>query len=254
MKLTTLPGISLMLMMSSAGAAEGQVFNDLSDTAPQLQKYTASVLENDLWKRPQLAPRERSMVTLAALIADNQSAQLPQEVNRALDNGVKPVELSGIITQLAFYTGWPGAMSAVSVARKIFQERNIDAASLTLPDGDLLPVDEESEAKRAAAVRDNVTPTAPELAKYTDEVLFADLWRRKDLSPRDRSLVTMAALITRGQSEQLTFHLNRAMDNGLTQEEAGEVITQLAFYAGWPDAMSAITVAKKVFETRKKIQ
>jgi 4-carboxymuconolactone decarboxylase len=81
-------------------------------------------------------------------------------------------------------------------------------------------------------------------------VLFGDLWQRPDLSSRDRSLVTMAALIANGQAEQLPFHANRAMDNGLTQQEASEVVTHVAFYAGWPRAMSAVPVMKQVFETR----
>lgn len=88
----------------------------------------------------------------------------------------------------------------------------------------------------------------PKLVSLTDEVLFGDVWERKELSPRDRSLITVAALIAGGNSEQLSFHLTRAKDNGLTETELKEVITHLAFYAGWPRAMSALSVAKRVFE------
>jgi 4-carboxymuconolactone decarboxylase len=88
---------------------------------------------------------------------------------------------------------------------------------------------------------------APKLAELTDDVLFGDVWARPDLSPRDRSLITVASLITGGNTEQLTGHLQRAKDNGLTEAELKEVIIHLAFYAGWPKAMSAITVAKQVF-------
>lgn len=88
----------------------------------------------------------------------------------------------------------------------------------------------------------------PKLVSLTDEVLFGDVWERKDLSPRDRSLITVAALIAGGNSEQLSFHLTRAKDNGLTETELKEVITHLAFYAGWPWAMSALSVAKRIFE------
>jgi 4-carboxymuconolactone decarboxylase len=90
----------------------------------------------------------------------------------------------------------------------------------------------------------------PGLVQYTTDVLFRDLWLRPDLAPRDRSLVTVSALIAAGQVAQITFHLNRAMDNGLTQTEAAEVITHLAFYAGWPNAMSAVPVAKDIFDKR----
>jgi 4-carboxymuconolactone decarboxylase len=82
----------------------------------------------------------------------------------------------------------------------------------------------------------------------TSDVLFGDVWEGKELAPRDRSLITVAALITGGNSEQLPFHLNKAKENGLTETELKEVITHLAFYAGWPKAMSALTVAKQVFE------
>ncbi len=93
---------------------------------------------------------------------------------------------------------------------------------------------------------------APGLVQFTTEILFRDLWLRPDLAPRDRSLVTVSALIASGQVAQVSFHLNRAMDYGLTQEQAGEVITHLAFYAGWPSAFSALPVAKDVFEKRPK--
>jgi 4-carboxymuconolactone decarboxylase len=88
---------------------------------------------------------------------------------------------------------------------------------------------------------------APRLANYTDDVLFGDVWLGKELSQRDRSLVTVTALVAGGHTEQLPFHLNRAKENGLTEAELVGVITHLAFYVGWPKAMSAISVAKECF-------
>jgi 4-carboxymuconolactone decarboxylase len=82
---------------------------------------------------------------------------------------------------------------------------------------------------------------------FTDDVLFGDAWKRPQLSPRDRSLITVAALTAGGNGEQLTFHLRYAKDNGATEEELIEAITHLAFYAGWPKAFSAMAVAKQVF-------
>jgi len=113
-----------------------------------------------------------------------------------------------------------------------------------------LPLDKEAEEKRATAVEQQFGMVAPGLVQNTTDVLFRDLWLRPDLAPRDRSLVTVSALIASGQVAQITYHLNRAMDNGLTREEAGEVVTQLAFYAGWPNAFSALPVVKDVFEKR----
>ena len=88
---------------------------------------------------------------------------------------------------------------------------------------------------------------APKLAELTDEVLFGDMWERPELAKRDRSLVTVAALVTGGNTEQLVSHLRLAKANGLTETELKEAIMHLAFYAGWPKAMSAIQVAKRVF-------
>jgi 4-carboxymuconolactone decarboxylase len=88
---------------------------------------------------------------------------------------------------------------------------------------------------------------SPKLVELTDDVLFGDIWKRPGLSPRDRSLITVATLIANGSTEQLSGHLRIAQQNGLTQDELTETITHLAFYAGWPRAMSAVTVAKKVF-------
>ncbi len=91
---------------------------------------------------------------------------------------------------------------------------------------------------------------APGVVHYTGELLFRDLWLRPALTPRDRSLVTISALIASGQVAQITYHLNRATDNGLTKAQASEVLTQLAFYAGWPNVFSAIPMVKSVFEKR----
>ena len=118
--------------------------------------------------------------------------------------------------------------------------------------GPLLPLDEAAEADRADGVQQQFGAVSPGVVQYTSEVLFRDLWLRPGLSPRDRSLVTVSALIASGQVAQLQSHLNRAMDNGLTQAQAGEVITHLAFYAGWPNAFSALPIAKEVFERRPR--
>lgn len=89
---------------------------------------------------------------------------------------------------------------------------------------------------------------APGLVHYTDEVLFDEVWERPALGKRDRSFATVAALITSGKIEQLNFHIPFALENGVTAEEIKELITHLAFYVGWPSAMSAMTVAKNVLK------
>jgi 4-carboxymuconolactone decarboxylase len=89
---------------------------------------------------------------------------------------------------------------------------------------------------------------APKLAELTDNVLFGDVWARPGLSQRDRSLVTVSALIAMNRPDQLRSHMARARQNGVTEEEIVETITHLAFYAGWPNAISAVGVAREVFK------
>lgn len=105
-----------------------------------------------------------------------------------------------------------------------------------------------SEEKQPSAISQQLGDFAPKLVDYTDRVLFGEVWPGAELSQRDRSIVTVTALIAGGHTEQLPFHLNKARENGVTEEEIVGIITHLAFYAGWPRAMSAIAIAKNVFK------
>ena len=97
-----------------------------------------------------------------------------------------------------------------------------------------------------AAPQSGIADTAPKLFELTENVLLADVWERPGLSKRDRSLITVSSLISLNRTEQLPFHLNKALENGVTREELIEAITHLAFYAGWPNAMSAVRIAKEL--------
>jgi len=244
--------LSAAIALLSLTAPSFAQMGDVRMVAPALEKYRQDRLFGELWRRPGLAPRDRSIVTIAALIARNQTSEMPYYLNLALDNGVKPREISEIITHLAFYAGWANAMSAVSVAKEVFAQRKIGSDQLPAASPKLLPLDEAAEADRAARVGQQFGGVAPGVVQYTTDVLFRDLWLRPDLAPRDRSLVTVSALVASGQVAQIPYHLNRAMDNGLTQAQASEVFTQLAFYGGWPNVFSALPVAKDVFEKRTR--
>ena len=223
---------------------------DVKAVAPALENYTQGTLLGDVWKRPSLSARDRSIVTLAALIARNQTVEMAFYMNRALDNGVKPAEISETITHLAFYSGWANAMSAVTVAKDVFAARNIGTDQLPSAAPKLLPLDEAAENQRASLVGTQFESVSPGVVHYTAHALFRDLWLRPDLAPRDRSLVTVSALVAAGQVAQIPYHLGRAMDNGMTKEQAGEVLTHLAFYVGWPNVFSALPVFKDVLEKR----
>ena len=250
---------SLFLMVSPSVQAEQPDIagrrlspDDVRRVAPALEKYTQERLYGEVWKRPGLTPRDRSIITIAALIARDLTLPMPYYFNQALDNGVKPSEISEIITHLAFYSGWANAMAAVGPARDVFAQRGIGPDQVAPASPALLRLDEAAEADRAARVGQQFGAVVPGIVQYTTDILFRDLWLRPDLAPRDRSLVTVSALIASGQVAQIPYHLNRAMDSGLTQEQAAEVITHLAFYVGWPNAFSALPVAKDVFEKRPK--
>jgi len=100
------------------------------------------------------------------------------------------------------------------------------------------------------SARDAVRDVVPDLIGYTEKWLFGEVWERPQLKKRDRSLIVVATLIALGRERQLVGHLNRALDNGVTKEEISEIITHLAFYAGWPAAMTAAQIAKDVFASR----
>jgi 4-carboxymuconolactone decarboxylase len=107
--------------------------------------------------------------------------------------------------------------------------------------------------KSTTNVRKSLGDFAPKLVDLTENVLFGDIWERPGLSKRDRSLITCAALIATGKTEQMNFHFPNAIKNGVTREEIVEMITHLAFYVGWPGAMSAVTRAKEML-TREDAQ
>ena len=107
------------------------------------------------------------------------------------------------------------------------------------------PITQQPEPASAAA--ELLGDFAPKLVQLTEDVLFADIWERKELSRRDRSLITVAALVALNRPDQLRFHLGRAVENGVRTQELIEAITHLAFYSGWPNAMTAMTIAKELF-------
>lgn len=245
----------LLLIAASTGHAQTGGNSMLSSeeiraVAPALDRYTQERLLGEVWKRAGLPARDRCIVTLAVLITRDQRIELPYYMNRALDSGLKPSEISEIITHLAFYSGWGNAMSAAAVASEVFARRGIKADPMATASSKLLPLDESAERQRAEIVEQQFGGVAPGVVHYTAVALFRDLWLRPELAPRDRSLVTVSALVASGQVAQIGYHLNRAMDNGLTQTEASEALTQLAFYAGWPNVFSALPVVKDVFAKR----
>ena len=247
---TLIAGLSILVPTSAYSDARSSAA--VRTVAPALERYRSEVIQGNLWKRAGLGTRDRSIVTLAALIARNQTAELADTIAVALDNGVKPAEISEVITHLAFYAGWGNAMSAVSVTKDVFAARKISPEQLAQATPQLLPLNEAAEADRAKRVGDQFGAVFPGVTDYTTGVLFRELWLRPDLAPRDRSLVTISSLVASGQVAQLGGHINIGMNNGLKQAEIAEALTHLAFYAGWPNVFSAMPVARETFEKRPR--
>lgn len=246
------PVVAAMAALSLSAPIEAQERKSVAPkamqaAAPGLAGYTDEVLFGDVWVDPALSPRDRSVVTVSVLIATGKTAQLTGHLGRALDNGVTPAEIAGVVTHLAFYTGWPNAVSSLEVIDKVFTDRGVDRAVLHAPLAASLPVP-ASDAARTRTVAATIGPVAPKLAALTNDTLFGDLWRRPDLSPRDRSLVTIAALAANGDEAGLAFHLDLGLKNGLTRAQIGDALTHLAFYAGWPKATEGAAVAGAVFK------
>lgn len=249
---TIVAATAFALLSSGALAAEVKktIPGAVEKVSPALQAYSIDNLAGDVWADESLAVRDRALVTFVALMTRHETEGLGRYIELALQAGVTPLELSETITHLAFYTGWGNATAAAEAAAPVFEARGVTADDLALVESDLLPLNEEAEAGRQKFVSETFGSVSAGVVRDTEKLLFRDLWLRPGLAPRDRSLVTVAALIAAGQAEQMSFHLNKAMDNGLSQEEAGAVLSHLAFYTGWPKVFSAMPVAKQVFESR----
>jgi 4-carboxymuconolactone decarboxylase len=206
---------------------------------------TDDVLYGDVWRRPDLSPRDRSLVTITALIAMGKTTPLAGHLGRALDNGLRPAEASGLLAHLAIYCGWPSAVAALDAYEQVYTARKIDTAALRA-ESPRLPAP-ASDAARAEAVTEGFAAVAPKFVQLTNAVVFDDLWRRSDLSPRDRSLVTIVALAAMGDNDQLEFYLRRGIEGGLTREQIVEAVTHVGFYAGWVRATKTMTAISRSF-------
>jgi len=214
--------------------------------APGLAALTDEVLFGDVWRRPELPPRDRSLVTITALIATRQPGPLAGHLGRALDNGVRPGEASGVLAHLAVYCGWPSAVAALDAYDQVYTARKVDTGALGAAGQRLSPPG--SDAARAGSMNEALGTVAPKFVQLTNEVVFGDLWQRPDLTLRDRSLVTIAAVAAMGDDDQLEVYVRRGLESGLTRAQITEALTHLGFYAGWPKASKALAVFARLGE------
>lgn len=218
--------------------------------SPRLAHYIEKLIYGEIWERPGLNLRDKSMVTCAVLIAMNQPALFASHAARALDDGLLPRELSEMVTHLGIYCGLPTAALAVAELDALYARRGVgqeDVVQLSLPP---LTSDPDMEVRRKAVLQSSIGKVSPPLAHYSNELLFGDLWLHPELAPRDRSLVTLAAIWAMGLEPLLDYQFARAFDNGVTDAEVSDALIHCAFYIGWPRAMAAAMVASKVMADR----
>jgi len=212
------------------------------DAAPYLGQIRNQVVYGDIWERPQLSPRDRSMITVAVNQALYATYELRLHMGRALDNGVTQAEISEIIAHVMWYAGFPTAVNAARVAGEVFEERGLPAvppgASPRQP-----PADPAIEFPGAY-------PHTPYLRDLLNQLVYAETWTRDELSPRDRSMITVAVGTALYASSEVRYHIGRALNNGVTQEEISEIITHVTFYSGFPTGVNAARIAAQVFEAR----
>lgn len=212
------------------------------DAAPYLGSIRNTYVYGDIWERPGLSARDRSMITVAVNQSLYATNELRLHMGRALDNGITQAEIVEIIAHTLWYSGFPTGVNAARVASQVFEERGLPAippgASSRQP-----PVDPELEFPSAY-------PQAPYLRDLLNQVLYAETWTREELSQRDRSMITVAVGTAMYASSEIRYHIGRALDNGVTQDEVSEIITHVTFYSGFPTGVNASRVAAEVFEAR----
>ena len=222
---------------------ESPTISDLYAGSPYLGELRNSLVYGEIWERPQLSKRDRSLITIAvlqALVRD----ELELHVPRGLDNGLTPEEVSEIILHVTFYAGWPTGVQASLTAAKVFAERGLSLGPLARAPAAATRPDPPATASGAYAA-------VPRLGELRNSLLYGDIWERPQLSKRDRSLITVAVTQALYATSELRTHIGRALDeNGVTPQELSEVILHVTFYAGWPKAVNAGRLAAEAFEAR----
>ncbi len=211
--------------------------------SPYLEELRNEIVYGEIWERPQLSKRDRSLITIGVLQALARE-ELAIHIPRGLDNGLSPEEISEIILHVTFYAGWPTGVQASLTANEAFEARG-----LTL--GELPRAPEVEEVAGPGAELSRAYASVPRLGALRNSVLYGDVWERPLLSKRDRSLLTIAVNQALYATNELRTHIGRGLDqNGVTPQEVSDVILHVTFYAGWPAAVNAGRLATEAFEER----
>jgi alkylhydroperoxidase/carboxymuconolactone decarboxylase family protein YurZ len=238
----SLAAVAILLLSPAAFAQQPPPPPGAYDAAPYLGQVRNTYVYGDIWERPGLSHRDRSMITVAVNQATYATNELRLHMGRALDNGITQAEISEIIAHTLWYSGFPTGVNAARVAAEVFAERGLPAS----PPG----ASSRQPALNPEMEFPGAFPQTPYLRDLLNQVVYAETWKRSELSPRDRSMITVAVGTALYASSEVRYHVGRALDNGVTQEEIGEIITHVTFYSGFPAGVNAARVTAEVFEAR----
>ena len=224
---------------------------------PDMGKWVTASLFGDVWGRPGLEKKVRSIATMTALTVLGREAQLKGHVGYALNLGWNKDEISELFMHLVFYGGLPASLNALAVALEVFNQRGLDHPTQagTMADSD-------ERLARGMKVLEELTLGHPEEASgpeydlvpgmedWVTASLFGDVWGRPGLEMKMRSMATMSALTVLGRLPQLKGHVEWALNLGWTKDEISELFMHLALYGGLPASLNALAVAREVFQER----
>ncbi|MFB8208114.1 carboxymuconolactone decarboxylase family protein [Streptomyces sp. NPDC056010] len=242
-----------------ANGAQDAVLDGLADIAPHMGRYIVEFGFGDIYTRPGLTRRQRQLSTVAALAAmGNAAPQLRFHIGGALNVGCTRQEIVEVLIHVCVYAGFPAALNGLTAAREVFESRPDEppfVPATDAPGGDRYARGQQAladiDGHAGQQVIDSLKDIAPDLARYVLEFSFGDIYSRTGLDLPTRELVTVALCTALGTvGPQLRVHLHGLLNVGGTREEAVEVITQMAGYAGFPAALNGLTAAREVFAAR----
>ena len=230
------------------------------ELVPGMSDWVTASLFGDVWGRPTLETKIRSIATMSALTVLGREPQVKFHVEYALNLGWTKEEIAELFFHLAFYGGLPAALNALSVAREVFEEKGLLSSKKVYKEVGMSTTEERLQrgeevmrelsagTRKAAGLPEY--EIAPDMGDWVTASLFGDVWGRPTLEKKIRSVATMSALTVLGRERQLKSHVNFALNLGWTKEEIAELFFHLAFYGGLPAALNALGVAQQVFEER----
>jgi 4-carboxymuconolactone decarboxylase len=226
-----------------------------------LGSFAVDYVMGDLWSRPQLTRRDRSLVVISVLASMGSVEELAAHVEIGLNHGLSREEIDEVVLQVAAYAGYPMAMAATRVVDRTFCR--VDGVDRQPPRE---PADAKSDDQRRADATDvlrtltggraasepeqaltNIVETLGDVGKLAFDWAFGEVWSRPQLSRRDRSLVVVAILTWLGKDNELAFHIPAALNHGLSREEVSEIMVQMCVYGGFPRAVEGMRAAKEAF-------